>query len=218
MKSTTASTPSPGAHVGEDERPRPAHALGVALHHLEGGADMRGEVDLVDDQQVGPGDPGAALRRDLVPRGDIDHVDREIGELGRKRRGEIVAAGFDQDQVEAGKLRAHLRDRGEVGRSVLADRRVRAAAGLDAGDAVRRQRAGAHEIFGIPLGVDVVGDRGDVVALAQPLAQRVHQRGLAGPDRAADADPQRAVGACHGVGSRSSSLLTVIARLDRAIQ
>ena len=108
MKSTTASTPSPARTLVKTNGRAPAHALGVALHHLERGADMRGEVDLVDDQEVGAGDAGAALRGNLVPRGDIDHVDREIGELRRERRREIVAAGFDQDQVEPGKFRAHL--------------------------------------------------------------------------------------------------------------
>ena len=41
---------------------------------------------------------------------------------------------------------------------------MRAAAGLDAGDAFGRQRAGTHQIFGVPFGVDVVGDRGDLVS------------------------------------------------------
>jgi len=60
---------------------------------------------------------------------------------------------------------------------------------LDAGNALRHQRARANEIFGVPFGVDVVGDGGDLVALAQPLAQRVHQCGLARADRAADPHP-----------------------------
>jgi hypothetical protein len=38
--------------------PRWALASG---HHLERGADQRGEVDLVDDQQIRLGDAGAAL-------------------------------------------------------------------------------------------------------------------------------------------------------------
>src|SRR6185437_6614179 len=77
------------------------------------------------------------------------------------------------------------------------DRGVRAAAGLDAGDAVRRQRSRAHQEFGVPFGVDVVGDRRDVVALAHRLAKQVHQRGLAGTYGTTDADPKRAVGIFH---------------------
>ena len=56
-----------------------------------------------------------------------------------------------------------------------------------------RQRAGAGQELGVLAGVDVVGDGGDVVAVAQALAERVHQRRLAGADRAADADAKRAV-------------------------
>ena len=49
----------------------------------------------------------------------------------------------------------------------------------------------------ILLGVDVVGDGAEVVAVAEALAQRLHQRRLAGADRTADADAQRTVrGAC----------------------
>ena len=71
---------------------------------------------------------------------------------------------------------------------------MRAAAGLDTRDALGRERAAPHQIVGVPLGVDVVGDGRDLVAVAQPLAERVHQRGLAGADRPANADTQRTVG------------------------
>ena len=53
--------------------------------------------------------------------------------------------------------------RGEVHRGVLADRGVRAAAGLDADDALGRQRLGAHQDLRVLLGVDVVGDDRDLV-------------------------------------------------------
>ena len=90
-----------------------------------------------------------------------------------------------------GKRAVHLGDRGEIDRGVLADRGVRAAAGLDAADALRRQRAAAGEEFGVLAGVDVVGDRDDLEAVAHALAQTIHQRGLARTDRPADADAQR---------------------------
>src|ERR1051326_7057551 len=79
--------------------------------------------------------------------------------------------------------------------------RMRAAAGLDAGDAIRRQRARAYQELGIPFGVDVVGDRGDVVTLAHRLAEQVHQRSLARSDRTADADPKGTVGFARHVAS-----------------
>jgi len=67
---------------------------------------------------------------------------------------------------------------------------VWAAAGLDADDAFFRQRPAAHQKLRVLLGVDVVGHDGDVVLVAQPLAQRIDQRGLAGPDGTRDADAQ----------------------------
>ena len=106
--------------------------------------------------------PGPALARDLVAGGDVDHVEREIGQLGRERRGEVVAAAFDEHDVEIAEARREPVDRFEVDRGVLADRRVRTAAGLDADDAVRRQRLVAHEELRVLLGVDVVGDDGEL--------------------------------------------------------
>src|SRR5262245_66121659 len=35
-------------------------------------------------------------------RRDVDDVDVEVGKLGREDRGKIVAAGLDQDKIEAG--------------------------------------------------------------------------------------------------------------------
>ncbi len=68
-----------------------------------------------------------------------------------------------------------------------------AATGFYAGDALGFQRAGAGEELGVLLGVDVVGDHGDLVAGAHMLAQAVDQGGLAGSDRAADADSEGAM-------------------------
>ena len=56
--------------------------------------------------------------------------------------------------------RGHLVERVEVHRRVLADRRVRAAAGLHADDAVGRQRLAAHEELHVLAREDVVGDDG----------------------------------------------------------
>src|SRR5262249_57239893 len=133
--------------------------------------DVRRKIDLVDHQEIGAGDAGAALRRYLVAGRDVDDVDGEVGELGREGGGEIVAARLDENQVEIGEAPAHVGDGREVDRGVLADGGVRAAAGLDAGDPLRRERARAHEVLGVPLGVDVVGDRRDVVARPQSFAQ-----------------------------------------------
>src|SRR5580704_6698144 len=55
-----------GAQVAEDERPRPAHAFGVALHVVQRGADVGGEVDLVDHQEVRTGDARSAFGGDFL--------------------------------------------------------------------------------------------------------------------------------------------------------
>ncbi len=158
---------------------------------------MRRKIDLVDDQKVRPGDARTPLGGDFVARGDVDHVNRKIGEFRREGGGKIVAAGFNQHHVEIRKFRAHVGDRGEIHRGILAYRRMRASPGFDAGDAIRRQRPRAHQKFRIPFGIDVVGDRGDVVTLAHRLAEQIHQRGFSRSDGTTNADAKRAVRTRH---------------------
>ena len=74
---------------------------------------------------------------------------------------------------------------------------MRAAAGLDADDALFRQRLQAHQHHGVFLGVDIVGDDGDGKLIAQRLAELFGERRLSGTDRAADADAKGAVSLCH---------------------
>ena len=135
--------------------------------------------------------PGPPLRGYFLAARDVDDIDREIGELGREGRRKVVAAQFDEDQIEIGEPLAHFRDRREIDRGVLADRGMRATAGLDAEDPLRRKRAGLDQNAGVLLGVDVVGDGGDIELVAQALAKLLHERRLAGADRAADADAKR---------------------------
>ena len=66
---------------------------------------MRGEIGLVDHEQVGLRDAGAALARDLVAAGDVDHVDRVVDQLAAVLRGEVVAAALDDQQL--GRDRCH---------------------------------------------------------------------------------------------------------------
>ena len=58
-----------------------AHLSGVALHHVQVGPDVGCEVGLVDDEEVGAGDARAAFAGDLVPCGDIDDVNGQVGEF-----------------------------------------------------------------------------------------------------------------------------------------
>ena len=66
----------------------------------EVGADVRGQVGLVDDEQVGGGDAGAALAGDVVAARDVDDEDLRVDQALGEGRGEVVAAGLDEHQVE----------------------------------------------------------------------------------------------------------------------
>ena len=157
--------------------------LRVALHDAEVGADERREVDLVDHEEVGARDAGAALARDLLAGGHVDHVDREVGELGAEGRGEVVAAALDQAELAGREEAAHARDGGEVDRGVLADRGVRAAAGLDALDALRRRaRRSRVRNCAILARVDVVRDDGELVA-RRAARRRASRRARSCPSR-----------------------------------
>ncbi len=83
-----------GLEIAEHERPLAAHFFGIAVHDFERCAEHGREIDFVDYQQIGFGDAGPALARDLVAGGDVDHVEREIGEFGAECRGEVVAAAL----------------------------------------------------------------------------------------------------------------------------
>ena len=65
---------------------------------------------------------------------------------------------------------------------------MRAPASLDAEDPLRRKRARLDQNAGVLLGVDVVGDGGDLELVAQALAKLLHEGRLAGTDRTTDAD------------------------------
>src|SRR5258706_15104045 len=67
---------------------------------------------------------------------------------------------------------------------------MRAATGLDADDALGRERLVGDEELGVLFCIDVVGHHRDVEAVAQPLAQRKRERRLAGTDRSSDAYAQ----------------------------
>jgi hypothetical protein len=101
-----------------------------------------------------------------------------------------VAAALDEDQLQSGEAPLQVLHRRQVHGGVLADGGVRTAAGLDADDTRRLEGLAADEELGVLLGVDVIGDHGELIGPAQPLAQGIQQGGLAGTDRTTDTDPQ----------------------------
>ncbi|CPU62701.1 Uncharacterised protein [Mycobacteroides abscessus] len=153
---------------------------------------VRGEVGLVDDEQVRPGDPRPALARDVAAPGDVEHEDLRVDERGREGGGEVVAAGLDEHDVERREVLLEVLDGEEVGGDVVADRGVRARAGLDRADALGVEHARGAQEPRVLVRVDVVGDDPEAQHLGQLAAQERDERALAGADGAGDAEAQRA--------------------------
>ena len=153
-------------------------------------------------------DARAALARDLVALGHVDDVNGAVGQLRRERRREVVAARFDDDDLQIGELLFQLGDGGQVDAGVLADGAVRTAAGLDADDAFQRQRLPAGEELGVLARVDVVGDDGQVELRPELRHSRFDQRRLAGADRTADAEREHLTPR-SGVGRRAAAVIVI---------
>ena len=78
----------------------------------------------------------------------------------------------------------------QIDRGIFANGGVWAAARFDADDPLGREGFIAHQKIGVFTGVDIVGDHGQVVTVAQGQAQGQGQGRFAGTDRATDADAQ----------------------------
>src|SRR5258706_15039187 len=81
------------------ERTIPPHFSGIAIHHVQIGANGFGEVSLVYYKQVGLGDTWSPFARDFVAASHIDDLNRIIREFPAKAGSQIVPAGFDQQNV-----------------------------------------------------------------------------------------------------------------------
>ena len=140
--------------------------------------------------------PGPPLRGTLSPPAtSITKICRSTS-AAAEDRGEVVAAALHQRQLHRRVGGLELLDGVEVGGDVVADRGVRARAGLDAADALVGQHRHAAQRFGVLGGEDVVGDDDDADGAGELPAQRGDERGLAASDRPADADAQRPGAGC----------------------
>ena len=138
-----------------------------ARHHREVRADEGRQVDLVDHEQVRPGDPWAALPGHFVAAGDVDDEDLPVDQPATEGRGEVVAPGLDQYEPEVGKTALERLDRVEVRRDVVADRRVGTAAGLHSHDPLGLEHAGPAEEVRVLGRVDVVRDHSESNRIAK---------------------------------------------------
>src|SRR3569833_3327568 len=93
--------PSTKLEVGEHKRLGAAHAPRIEFHHFQRRANIRRKINFIDYQQIGLGDAGPALARNLVASGDGDHVESQIGQLGTESGAEIVAATLDLVLIES---------------------------------------------------------------------------------------------------------------------
>ena len=102
--SATRSRPSPVRQLVRSTG-RPFRTSSASpLHEREIDAHVGRQVRLVDDEQVGPDNAGAALARNVAAAGDVDHEHPVVHQVEGEGGGEVVAAAFDQDQIEGAKL------------------------------------------------------------------------------------------------------------------
>src|SRR5215469_16800223 len=83
----------------------------------------------------------AALARHLVATGHVEDEDLQVGKAAAEGRREVVAAAFDEDQVQRAEAVLEVLDRVQVGGDVISDGRMRAAAGADGGNALKIEHA-----------------------------------------------------------------------------
>jgi len=183
--------------LGKNNRAVAAHGAGVALHDLEIGADGRGKVGLVDDQQIGLSNAGSALAGNLVAGGHVNDVDGIVGEFAAEMGGEVVPARF-YEQHFSPEAAMEVFKRQQIRRNVFPNRCVRTASGFDGADAFGVQGMMTDKKFTVFASKDVIGNRGEADSIAQFLTKSEHEGGFATADRAADSDGERALGEVAG--------------------
>ena len=173
-----------------DHRPAVPDRLSVREHLVDVDADVRREVGLVHDEQIGSGDAGPALAGDVSPAGDVDEEDLRVDERRREGGGEIVAARLHENDVQRRKVLLQLLDGQQVRRDVVPDGRVRAGTGFDGADSVSVEHAGRPQEARVFVGVDVVGDDAQPQGVSQFRADQGDQRAFSSTYRPTDSDPQ----------------------------
>ena len=112
------------------------HLRRIPLHNTQISAHDLREINLIHNQQIRTRDTGSTLPRNLVSASNIDNVDDKIRQLARVVRGEVVAAGFDQEEIGLELLLQRLQSE-QVGADVFTDGGVGAPACFDCADSGR---------------------------------------------------------------------------------
>src|SRR6266404_8920375 len=70
-----------------------SHLLCIRSHHFERSANIGSQVGLVDNEKIRSSDSRSSFSGDFFATGNIDHINREIGELRTEGRREVIAPG-----------------------------------------------------------------------------------------------------------------------------
>ena len=170
--------------IGEDVRFASANSRGVSLHNFQAGADVRSQVNLVNDQKSGVGDSGSAFSRNFVALGNVNHVNRSVDQFRTERSGQVVSATLDEEQVKLRKGPLEHGTRFQIYRSIFTDGGMRASTRLDSHDSLGREYLATHKEFGILARIDVIRDHSDAIAGSEMETKRLDQGCLARAYRA----------------------------------
>src|SRR6185312_5680244 len=103
------------------------------------------------------GDARTTLADHIAAAGHVEDEDLGVYQGGGEGRGEVVAAGLDENEVHRVEVGLEVLDGQQVRGDVVADRGMRARTGLDATNPFGRKDARAAEHPRVLVGVDVVG-------------------------------------------------------------
>ena len=82
------------ADVREQERTVATHFFGISFHNFQACPYIGSQVDLIDHQQIGTGDPGTSFSGDLVAFCHINDKDGGVSQFRGEGSGKIVSAAF----------------------------------------------------------------------------------------------------------------------------
>jgi hypothetical protein len=160
-------------NLSKHEWPVASHFSGIAIHHVQIGANGVGEVGLVNYEQVGLGDTRSTFARYFVTTSHIDDLNRIVREFPAKAGSQIVPAGFDQQNVGR-EFSMQGFEREQISGNVFADCRVRATSGFDGANSLWFQGLISGQKLRVFLCKNVIGDNSDAHGFSKRKAKLKH--------------------------------------------
>src|SRR5580700_5096200 len=93
--------------IRENERPPSAHSERVRFHYRKVRPYQRSQIDLIDNEKIGPRNARTALTRNLFTFGNIDHVDRQVRQFWTESCRKVISARFHKAQLRMRELFIH---------------------------------------------------------------------------------------------------------------